>query len=178
MKGLKDDSPYDSSIDSKEGRRNAFSLSDRRLKKKKKKKKERREVERYTTLGGGNTSRWRIFVCPGSSCTDSSRVRGREAQRTMDEKGVERGWERESPRGPNLHPAKQPRTTLFDWLPAGLPSTPAPKYIPVFLLHSFIRLPSSPHRRLSPSPSVSSFSFLYYYILSSSSPYIPLFRCL
>lgn len=39
MKGLKDDSPYDSSIDSKEGRRNAFSLSDRRLKKKKRKKK-------------------------------------------------------------------------------------------------------------------------------------------
>lgn len=33
--------------------------------------------------------------------------------------------ETESPQGLNLHPAKQPRTTLFDWLPAGLPSVPA-----------------------------------------------------
>lgn len=32
--------------------------------------------------------------------------------------------ETESPQGLNLHPAKQPRTTLFDWLPAGLPSVP------------------------------------------------------
>lgn len=32
--------------------------------------------------------------------------------------------ETESPRGLNLHPAKQPRTTLFDCLPAGLPSVP------------------------------------------------------
>lgn len=133
-------------------------------------------MERYTTLDGGNTS-VEDFVCPGSSCTDSSRVRGREAQRTMDEKGVERGWERESPRGPNLHPAKQPRTTLFDWLPAGLPSTPAPKYIPVFLLHSFIRLPSSPHRRLSPSPSTlfSFFSLLLYLVFLF--PYIPSVVC-
>lgn len=59
--------------------------------KKKKEKRKERSGTIYTTLGGGNTSRWRIFVCPGSSCTDSSRVRGREAQRTMDEKGVERG---------------------------------------------------------------------------------------
>lgn len=33
------------------------------------------------------------------------------------------GRKTESPRGPNLHPAKQRRTTLFDWLPTGLLST-------------------------------------------------------
>lgn len=108
------------------------------------------------------------FVCPGSSCTDSSRVRGREAQRTMDEKGVERGWERESPRGPNLHPAKQPRTTLFDWLPAGLPSTPAQSTSPYFsstlLFASLLHLIAV---FLPPLLHCSLFS-LYYYILSSS----------
>lgn len=35
-----------------------------------------------------------------------------------------RRMETESPQGLNLHPAKQPRTTLFDWLPEGLPSVP------------------------------------------------------
>lgn len=125
-------------------------------------------MERYTTLDGGNTS------VEGFSCVPEARVRipaGLEGEKRNElwmKRGLKGEGKRESPRGPNLHPAKQPRTTLFDWLPAGLPSTPAPKYIPVFLLHSFIRLPSSPHRRLSPSPSTLFSFFLFYYILSSS----------
>lgn len=54
-------------------------------------------------------------VCPGNSCRDSAH----SCRATAG--GEEAGWmETESPQGLNLHPAKQPRTTLFDWLPAGL----------------------------------------------------------
>lgn len=129
--------------------------------------------------------RWRDFhVSRKLVCTDSSRVRGREAQRAMDEEGVGERVERgktESPRGPNLHPAKQPRTTLFDWLPAGLPSTPAPKYIPVFLLRSFIRLlllffTSSPRLSLLLLRFCSVFSLSLHLLFLFS--YIPLLCCL
>lgn len=51
----------------------------------------------------------------GSQLQSDSGKRRRRRRRRM---------ETESPQGLNLHPAKQPRTTLFDWLPAGLPSVP------------------------------------------------------
>lgn len=71
--------------------------------------------------------------------------------------------ETESPGGLNLHPAKQPRTTLFDWLPAGLPSVPTwtnlHESLRVSLSFSLFLLLSSP---LSSIPSFASyFSFFF-----------------
>lgn len=60
--------------------------------------------------------------------------------------------ETESPGGLNLHPAKQPRTTLFDWLPAGLPSVPTWTN-----LHESLRVPLSLPFPLSLSYSLSLF---------------------
>jgi len=59
-------------------------------------------------------------VCSGNSCRDSAH----SLQNDSGKRKRRRRMETESPQGLNLHPAKQPRTTLFDWLPAGLPSVP------------------------------------------------------
>lgn len=56
--------------------------------------------------------------------------------------------ETESPRGLNLHPAKQPRTTLFDCLPAGLPSVPIWTNLHVSPRVSIFSLSLSPSSRL------------------------------
>lgn len=75
--------------------------------------------------------------------------------------------ETESPGGLNLHPAKQPRTTLFDWLPAGLPSVPTwtnlHESLRVSLSFSLFLLLSSP---LSSIPSFASY-FSFFLLLPS-----------
>lgn len=70
----------------------------------------------------------------GSQLQSDSGKRRRRRRRRM---------ETESPQGLNLHPAKQPRTTLFDWLPAGLPSVPTHERtytdrVPCFSFPSFL----------------------------------------
>lgn len=104
-------------------------------------------------------------VYPGNSCRDS-------AHRTTGGKRSRRRMETESPQGLNLHPAKQPRTTLFDWLPAGLPSVPTWTN-----LHESgslrVSLFFSPSRRrlifsFLPSNSLLSFCFFGTVLLSSS----------
>lgn len=83
-----------------------------------------------------------------------------------------RRMETESPQGLNLHPAKQPRTTLFDWLPAGLPSVPTwtnlhesgSLRVSLFLSPSRRRLIFS----FLPSHSLLSFCFFGTVLLSSS----------
>lgn len=150
-----------------ERRRNAFSFSDRRLKKKKKKKRSGTiyNVRWREYVGGG------IFVCPGSSCTDSSRVRGREAQRTMDE----RGREKRKPTGAEFASGKA-TSDYFIWLAARRLAFHSRAKVhprispPLFYSPPFFT--SSPSFSL-PFYTVLFFSFLLYLVFLF--PYIPLF---
>lgn len=116
-------------------------------------------------------------------CVPETRVETRltitERQRVGGRKGglhggrVGREGRREDgnrkPRGLNLHPAKQPRTTLFDWLPAGLPSVPTWTN-----LHESLRAPLSLSSFPSPCPHlIFPLSFFFYFL---SLPLVILFR--
>lgn len=91
-------------------------------------------------------------VCPGNSCRDpGSQLQSDSGKRSKGRRGR---METESPQGLNLHPAKQPRTTLFDWLPAGLPSVPTWTN-----LHGSLRVSLFPSRRRRLIFFISSFSF-------------------
>lgn len=72
-----------------------------------------------------------------------------------------RRMETESPQGLNLHPAKQPRTTLFDWLPAGLPSVPTWTNLHGSLRVSLFLSPSASYFFVSSVPS-SLLSFCFF----------------
>lgn len=88
-------------------------------------------------------------------------VRRLSSQLQSDSGKRRRRWrmETESPQGLNLHPAKQPRTTLFDWLPAGLLSLHGRTYTDRSVFLFSLSLSMSYFFLLLPSHSLLSFCF-------------------